>query len=239
MLNVPMPQGLSKEERLKLQKSESDRMFNFAEKWVMEYMCVLTNSTMDDLFTMPTVETPQPVYTAPIKEIDDARIEFTLDIVDHDYKLDIPENLLNDARVTHVLGFIYHSIKEVFNAVVNNSIKNDSAKLIYDSSFHLEINDDSLTFFPIYLYPQRRREIMLTQMRDEIFNVLKQENVQNELEEKVIKEMNLKYSQICELIDKIEYDSNEADTQEVSKNAELQKCKRLGIKMNIVQLKKN
>jgi hypothetical protein len=239
MLNVPMPRDISKEEQLKLQKSESDRMFNFAEKWIMKYMCILTNSTMDDLFTIADVETSHPVYTAPIKELNNARVEFSLDIVDHDYKLDISDNLLNDARVTHVLGFIYHSIKEVFNAVVNNSIKKDSAKLIYDSSFHLEINDESLTFFPIYMYPQRRREIMLIQMRDEIFKVLRGENVNSELDPKIIDEMSAKHTQICKLIEGINYDNNKANVMEIKKNEELHFCKRLGIKMKIVQLNEN
>ena len=237
MLNVTMAPGLSKEEQLKLQKDESDRMFNFAEKWIMDYMSTLTDTKIKELFTTPEVEPPQPVYTAPIKELDDARIEFSLDIVEHDYKLNIPSNLVDDPRINHVLGFIYHSIKEVFNAIVNNNIKPESSKLIYDSSFHLEIDDDSLTFFPIYIYPQRRKEIMLNQMKDEIGKVLNT-NV-NQIEQKIRDDMVTKYNQINKLISDISYDSVEADKIEISKNTEYQKNKRLGVKMNIVKLKPN
>ena len=233
-----MPAGLTKAEQIKLQKSESDRMFNFAEKWIMEYMCYLTDSKVNDLFITPDVDTPQPVYTAPIKELDSARIEFSLDIVEHDYKLAIPANIVDDARINHVLGFIYHSIKEVFNAIVNNSIRSESVKLIYDNSFHLEINDDSLTFYPIYIYPQRRKEIMLTQMRDEIFAILNGNNV-NQIEKKIVNNMITKHTQICKLIDDINYDRIEADRIEVIKNNEFAKSKRLGIKMNIIKLMEN
>ena len=232
-----MAPGLSKEEQLKLQKDESDRMFNFAEKWIMDYMSTLTDTKIKELFTTPEVEPPQPVYTAPIKELDDARIEFSLDIVEHDYKLNIPSNLVDDPSINHVLGFIYHSIKEVFNAIVNNNIKPESSKLIYDSSFHLEIDDDSLTFFPIYIYPQRRKEIMLNQMKDEIGKVLNT-NV-NQIEQKIRDDMVTKYNQINKLISDISYDSVEADKIEISKNTEYQKNKRLGVKMNIVKLKPN
>jgi hypothetical protein len=238
MLNVPMPPGLSKKEQLELQKSESDRMFNFAEKWVMDYMCLITNTKINELFLTSKVELPQPVYTAPIKELDNARIEFSLDVVEHDYKLNIPPNLVDDLRINHVLGFIYHSIKEVFNAVVNNNIKPESAKLIYDSSFHLEINDDSLTFFPIYIYPQRRKELMLTQMKDEISKALSDKNIK-QLEGKIVSDMASKCEQIDKLLGDISYDSNDAYSMEVRKNAEYQKNKRLGIKMNIVKLKPN
>jgi len=237
MLNIPMPADLTTPEQIKLQKSESDRMFNFAEKWIMEYMCYLTDSKLNDLFITPDVDTPQPVYTAPIKELDSARIEFSLDIVEHDYKLAIPANIVDDARINHVLGFIYHSIKEVFNAIVNNSIRSESVKLIYDNSFHLEINDDNLTFFPIYIYPQRRKEIMLTQMRGEISKILNGDTSQ--IEQNIHTDMITKHTQICKLIDEISYDSTEADRMEVVKNTELQKSKRLGIKMNIVKLKEN
>jgi len=236
--NIPMPPGLTKEEQLRLQKSESDRMFNFAEKWIMDYMCYITDSKINELFSTTDVNMSQPVYTAPIKELDDARVEFSLDIVEHDYKLTVPANLVDDLRVNHVLGFIYHSIKEVFNAIVNNSIRNESSKLIYDSSFHLEINDDSLTFYPIYIYPQRRKEIMLTQMRDEIFAILNGNNV-NQIEKKIVNNMITKHTQICKLIDDINYDRIEADRIEVIKNNEFAKSKRLGIKMNIIKLMEN
>lgn len=238
MLNIPMPPGLSKEEQLKLQKNESDRMFNFAEKWIMDYMSILTDTKITELFTTYEVESPQSVYTAPIKELDDARIEFSLDVVEHDYKLHILPNLVDDPRINHVLGFIYHSIKEVFNAIVNNNIKSESTKLIYDSSFHLEIDDDSLTFFPVYIFPQRRKEIMLTQMKEEIDKVLNSGN-QNQIEKKIRDDMVSKYEQINKLIADISYDSAEADSMEMNKNTEYQKTKRLGVKINIVKLKPN
>jgi hypothetical protein len=238
MLNVPMPQGLSEEERLQLQKSESDRMFNFAEEKVMEYICYISNVTPKEMFITPDVEKHQPVYTAPIKELDDARIEFSLDMVEHDYKLTIPANLVDDTRVNHVLGFIYHSIKEVFNAVVNKNVRSENFKLIYDTSFHLEIDDDSLTFFPIYLYPHRRREIMLTQMKTEISEVLNSDQVNN-VEKDIVDNMNAKYKEICQFIEGINYDADEANALEVEKNNEYKKYKRLGVKMNIVKLQTN
>lgn len=234
MLNIPATPNISQEERAKLQKIESDRMFNFAEKWIMDYISYITDTKINDLFITPVFEPPHPVYTHKIKELDNAVIEFSLDIVECDYKLNIPSNLKDDKSINHVLGFIYHSIKEVFNAVINNNINKTSSKIIYDTSFHLEIADSSLTFYPIYIYPQKRKELLLNQMKDSIILALKEN--QDKLDKKTHDDMIVKYNQICKLNESINYDNDEAILVENEKNKEYRKYKRLGIKMNIIKL---
>jgi hypothetical protein len=201
------------EKRIKSAKAEAERMFNLAEKVIMEYICYYLNIEASELFKEHNIvfNKPKSLILNPIKEYSDKYLEFSLAIVPYSYKLELPKILEENEEVNYTVGFIYHSITTVFNAILKSNINTDKLENMVTSSFHLELDDNNLAFYPVYMHPPRRMQSMLLQMK-------------NELEPHCNK-----ISELDSHLSNIIYDKDIADKDELDTNALLKQKDRIGI----------
>lgn len=200
----------------------ANKMFDLAEKCVMEYMLDALKSTPEALFTNTDVLSNKtvPLILKPIETYSKNLISLTIKIVPFDYECNIPADLLNHDEINNMIGFIYHSISTVYNSVLSNNIKDESQQLLINTSTHLEMDDGALSMYPIYIYPVRRKELMFLQLRDEIEKTLSQLEAKNESDDvnKMIKEVYEQYDQLVVLIREINYNKEVADKIEITNN---------------------
>lgn len=201
------------EERIKLAKAEAERMFSLAEKVIMEYICYYLNIESSELFKEHDIifNKPKSLILNPIKEYSDKYLEFSLAIVPYSYKLELPKILEENEEVNYTVGFIYHSITTVFNAILKSNINTIRLENMVAASFHLELDDNNLAFYPVYMHPPRRMQNMLFQMKTELEN----NSDANELVD----------SHLSNII----YDKDIADKDELDTNVLLKQKNRIGI----------
>jgi hypothetical protein len=228
-------ENLSEEEKKRI---EANKMFDLAEKCIMEYLCLYMKLTPSELYINNTegMLSSEPLILYPIKEYSDEYLSFSLEVVPHDYQLTLPEQLQNDSNINNALGFIYHAISQVFNAVVNHSILEDKCKDILNASIHMEYDDKSFTFYPFYIFPQRRQELIFLQFKEDL-DKIKEPNEYGQipwdsLKEETKDEWEMRYAQIKNIISNIKYDENIANETEKAANDEIQQLDRIGIIFN-------
>lgn len=229
----------TEEEKYINHKRESDRMFDLAERCIMEYMCLHLNVD-STLFKTDNVLSNdiKPLIMRPIEPYD-KYLSFSLEIVPYDYKLVLPDYLQDHKDINHTLGFIYHSVTTVFNAILNANIADDKNDLVIENSFHLDMDDDSLTFYPVYIYPKRRKRLMFSNLKTEFETILKNAPTGDiiQLSDSVIIELNKvreKLAFISNQLDAIIYDDADADQLEKEKNASFATNQRIGLKFKLV-----
>lgn len=230
---------LTDEQKQHLQRIEMNRMFDLAEKPIMEYICMHLKMTPKVLFKTFEVmgSKSNPLIMNPIPEYNDKYLAFSLEIVPYDYKLIIPDALKEIESINYTLGFIYHSVTTVYDSILNSNINDDVTELFINSSFHLEMDDDSISMFPVYIFPARREFLMLTQIKTEI------EKLIDELpKEGVVKlspgltleiqKVHEKHNIITTRLNAINYDNDLAAKQEHDINESFKTNNRLGIVFN-------
>ena len=213
-----MPKIDDKEDASKI---EAERMFNLAENIIMRYMSEYLNIPADKLFKQFCASnTQKPLILNPIKEYSNKYLEFSLDIVPYDYKLELPKILEDNKEINYIVGFIYHSIITVFNAILKSNICDDKMIVIYNAAFYFELDDNNLAFYPIYNHPPRRMKNMLLQMKSDL---------EAEMRVKPSNELSNQYSQLLAHINSINYDDEAADKDELKVNNDIKKSNRIGI----------
>jgi hypothetical protein len=194
-----------------------NKMFDLAEKCCMEYMLQYVNLPADVLFENILVlkNKTMPLVIKPIPEHSDNLICLYLKIVPWDYVSEIPESLKENEVIISMIGFIYHSITTVYNSILNSNIKEKSIDVMCEASMHLEMDDDTISMYPIFIYPQRRKELMFLQVQDDV--------------EKTLQDIQEQYDNLVTHIKNIVYDKQEADKIEQDANLALKKNNRIGI----------
>ena len=228
------PQETPQENAVKMKKIEAERMFNLAEKCVSEYMCSHLKMKPEDLLESCSALNAKtiPLFLYPIKEYNDKYLSLSIDIVPYDYICYIPEQLKDDESINHSLGFIYHSVTTVFNTIFKSNIKKNAAETVISNSFHLEMNDENLTMYPVYLYPPRRGEFMLLQIKQEMEYELSKYPINVQLLEPLksqIDELREQYLLINKHLDDNKYDKVTADENEKLINDSFKKNDRIGV----------
>lgn len=117
----------------------------------------------------------------------------------------------------------------VFNAIVNKNIKQEINGILTTESFHLGMDDNALSFYPVYILPEKRQKIILNKYLEDIAKKLQSEGGSTEERAPFIK----KYEEIQYFLKNIEYDEQDAKIKEEQKNSELKLCKKIGIKLQI------
>jgi hypothetical protein len=237
---------LNKEEQINLARNEVNRMFNISEKCIMKYICNYYNIKPEDLFIDSSNNINEKDYPLILSVCEESEgqntnpsqkkyISLSLEIVQHDFKTNIPQKYLEDDGLNYALGFIYHSVTTVFNAIISKNIKDDQISTLMDGSFHLEFNDETYTFYPIYIYPQKRYELMLKNSKDEIIaqlkkyaSLIRENQATNEMKQE-FEHIRVQYYKTDEILKKISYDANDALEEETKINEILKEHDRIGI----------
>jgi hypothetical protein len=212
-------------------KNVANRMFDLAEKCVMEYMCAHYKISPEMLFVDPSALSGKtiPLLINPIKTYSDNIISLTIDIVPYGYVSNIPAVLKENETIVNMIGFIYHSINTVFNTIINTNIKESFTDEVFNASVHLEMDDNAIAMYPIYIFPERRRKLVFLQIRDDIdntMNKLKASSIDNSIK---ITDFTKQYEQLTADINDIKYDIECADKVEMQVNEDLKKNNRIGI----------
>ena len=225
-----MSTEISEEEK---NKYEVNKMFNLAEKVILEYFCYFLGKTPEELFELDIVNMSSEEFILyPIKEYkNDKYLSFRLEMVTHDYKTSIPEELLNISIIKETLKFIDFAIHEVFGAIIHN-FKNDMLQSVLDASFHFELDMENFTYRPVYVYPQRRKKIILEGCKKNLDNFCLEQNTNSkweDLDENIKNNIAHQYEQITKLLEEINYDEDEANKMEEKYNEMIKKFSRIGI----------
>lgn len=223
---------MTPEEQAKLRNDEINHMFNCAEKCVMEYISEYLSMKPEEIFCeVSGMEYQHPVYVKPVDTYDPEKvIKLSISIVDNDFVSTIPVEILENHEVQARIGFIHHSIMLVYQSILASNIKEEAKSLIGTSSFHLELDDEKLAFFPVYIYPQRRAEILSKYAREQITEQLSTGSFSVEEKEVLIKQLNDVNNKLSNIV----YDKNEADKNEEECNSYLKLKKRIGISVEFV-----
>lgn len=243
------------EQKLKKAEEEHHRMFNLAERVVAEYTLsimsvgesnvenVTAESLYKELESLNGVQTPLIIH--PIQEYSDKCLKFSLQLVDPDYVCKIPEQLLENKQIQYIIGFIYHSVISCYTAILKTNIKDDMVPIVAEKSINMEMCDASLTFFPHYIYPDRRKELMLKDVKinyekeiekfNERITGVDRVNVTKEIVEELaaLKE---KYTGLEKYLETISYDRDEANKIESAINTVYKSIKRIGIVFEEIDL---
>jgi hypothetical protein len=240
-------QELTLEERKKRNEDEIIRMFNLSEQCTANYIHLATSFgdakdliPKEELFNDVTVLTQGsvPLIIHPITEYGPKYLKFSIDIVESDYKCQIPEALLENKQIEYIVGFIFHSVFSCYNAILQKFISDDKINTIVGQSLHLEVDDETLSLAPVYIYPQRRQEIMLNHSKKEYEKKLKEYDdiLNNKSDVKIssdvraeLAKINEDYQKLNQVLNSISYDIDEANSMEQMINSYLKTVKKIGI----------
>lgn len=228
---------MTPEEAQRKASADANMMFDISERCIMKYMSEHLNIKPEELFIDNTLDLSKPdipFLLPPNEKTNGKYLAFYLNIVPYDYKTVIPDSLVDDNSINYSLGFIYHAITEVFNAVLSKNINVNAQNIVINASFHMEMDDNNLTFYPVYIFPERRTKLMLENLKKELERVLANyanngnANFTNEVQEEIDKYRS-QYEYVTSRLNSIEYDGFTADKREKSMNESLEKNNRIGI----------
>lgn len=230
------------EQKQQENKSTNDRMFDLTEKYIMQYVADQFKLTPEEIFmnTVGLSNIEKPLILNPITAYSDKILVLYVDIVPYDYKCDIPEELLKEEVIISMIGFIYHSMINVYNALLSSNIKKEIIPLFIEKSTNLEMDDDALTFYSTYLFPKHRQMLILEKMKTEmetvILDMINELKNNMELTEKEsetmftkINEFTTQLSELKTQIENIHYDDASVIKIEDEVNASFEKNQRIGI----------
>lgn len=221
-------------EKIKENTTTTNTMFDLSEKCIMQFMLQHTNVTPDVLFITYNALNNKtvPLVLNPITSYSNNILVLSIEIVPHDYVCNIPPILLQNEIINNIIGFIYHSVITVHNTILSTNIKDTFTQTMIDDSMHLEMDDNKLSMFPIYLFPARRKEFMFLQMKDDLEKVLQQcsaNGIHNDETKKQMQDIQVQYNELMQHLQNITYDKTIADTAEKDKNIEWFTHNRIGI----------
>lgn len=212
-----------------------NKMFGLAEPCIMQYLNkyrpdnISSNLFIDDKSLNNLCN---PMILKPILENNENIMVFSLEIVPYDYICLIPDNIKIYPQVIAMIGFIYHSVTNVYNSILNSNISTVAISSFIKESMHFELHDELLTFYPLYLYPQRRKEFTRLKLIDDLEKIVKlltTSFIENQSDDVQIKINQVKI-ELSKLSDQIEnYDTDLADRYEIEKNKGFQTSDRIGI----------
>lgn len=224
--------SLNTEEKIQQNIDTTNKMFDLSEKCIMQYMSQYFCITPEELFTNTSVieNITRPLVLKPIASYGSNLIVLNIAIVPHDYVCNIPDVLKQDTTINNMIGFIYHSITNVYNTILNANINTSAVQTVINGSVHLEMDDNTLSMYPIYIFPARRKQLMFLQMKDDIEKTLQHHaSNANASMQSQIQDVQTQYDELLLHIDKIVYDTTVADDTEKTVNLNLLTSNRIGI----------
>ena len=205
-----------------------NKIFDLAEKCIMEYICYYYEMQPEKLFIEFNIPVQtMPLLINPIEDYSKNILSLSIDIVPHDHVSNIPADLLNNTIIIELIQFIHQGVNSVLDAILNSNIQKDASAIINKNSIYLEFDSCTNTMYPIYIFPEKRRKIALMQFRDEIKNKMINENKMTDENTKA--EYTKQYEDLTAAINSINYDIDYVDVFTKQMNNKLKNSKRIGI----------
>lgn len=136
-----------KEER----KIQANQIFNIAEQHVMNFIAQFLEETPNAIFKDPLPTYVEPLILLPFDEYkEDVCIKFTIKPIILNEN-DTPPALTIDSIIEHKkvkegIGFLWHCIKEVFNAIISSSMINSKPM----DNISMVLDEENWAFCPRY-----------------------------------------------------------------------------------------
>ncbi len=215
----------------KRKKYEINKMFDLAEKPLVEYFCYFLEKNKEELnaeYNNISLVNDGIILT-PIEDYNpDKYLHFKLEIKEHDYVSNIPAELNNNPLINDLLNFFTYSIQEVFESLVS-IFTEDIIKILIEKSFHLEFNKKTLSFKPVYIYPLRQKFNILNECKKNLEDLRQSSEVWDKLDEKNKISWNDQISQVNQMLKSCQYSQDVADEEEKKYNEQFSKYKCIGI----------
>ena len=165
------------------------RMFNVAERPVMELICNILDETPDIVFKDPITDITESLVISLDKK--DVCIKLTLTTVKNSDVTDstLLNSIIDIQLVKESIGFLWYCVREVFSATVLASMINKKTM----GNIVIDLNESNWKLFPRYLNDLSFKVRILEDMGKKIATISPEKT--NELH-------NI-YTEICELKNKI------------------------------------
>jgi hypothetical protein len=211
--------------------AEQNKMFDIAETAVYRYIASFLGLELNEVCSREIeFPEPEPLVFYPIDGYkEDKYLSFRLAEVPTDYSLDL-SHLAAFPEVKDGIGFIVNSVYEVFSAIINVGLTEKVMELIMvEKSFHLEFDETTHTFVPIFVFPQKRKLSMCKQFLDEYTRASSDEKLWNDIPEETRNAYVQQAENIAHLVEHLMFDEEVAKQKEIEQNAEYSTANRLGI----------
>lgn len=180
-----------------------NKMFDMAEKPIMEYISNFLDIDPKDLFKDPIPEFYKSIVLHPIKEYNkDKYLQITLKVMPYDYDITkvVSKDLLNQDIIKKSIGFLVYCINSVYVSVVMANMKDRN--LIINTE--LKFDDKTLGFVPVYAHELTVKHSIAEKKMNELLivknNILTERSdnhsKKDDIIETKVKEINLELNNI-------------------------------------------
>lgn len=213
------------------QKMEANKMFDIAEKPVMEYMCYFYKKTPDLLFNDYENVVSDKLILLPLEEKSDF-IGLSIELVDKDYMSNIPQDIKENEVIRSSIGFLYNAVACVSNALSMSNIKDEFKEEVEQNFLHFAFDDNDFSFHPVHIFWKRRKSIMTQDLISKISHKLAslEENLEEEECKKMYDELKEFYEINKKNMELFQHSEEEAREVEKEKLEEYKNMNKLGIK---------
>ncbi len=212
-------------------KMEANKMFDIAEKPLMEYMCYFYKKTPEELFNDYKDVISDSLIVFPLSN-NSKFISFSIEMVDKDYKANVPDGILGHDTIKNTVGFLYNAISCVSNALSMSNIKDEYKEEVDKNFLHFAFDENDFSFHPVYIFWKKRKTIMTQDLLSKIEHTLS--NLEQHLDQEECKkqydELKEYYEFSKKALDEYSYEEEEADRIESETNQQLKNLNKLGIK---------
>jgi len=213
-------------------------MFDVAEKPLMEYICYYLNDKPSNIFLEDIKEhfETKELILHNIEEFENKILYFKLEVVPHDFYSDEMLEYRDNFYVKESVKFFNHSVREVYNSIVDFNLSEDAKKRMYEASIHFEFDFDTMTFCPKYVYSVRRN---LLKIQEYIKSMIvfrdnhKNNNTWKSMDKEEKKRWKDTYNELSEVVKNINYNEDEANCKEKEVNELLETTNKLAIVLTI------
>jgi hypothetical protein len=213
---------------------ETIKMFNMTERPIMEYLCTVLDRQPEEMFRESMYVIPKESLTLyPIQEYNDNYIKISVETVDPDHVTVIPDELRSHPLINEALSFVVRAITIVYPLVMQENIQDEIKEYLSHQSLILEFDVKSLTFYPQYMYPPRRDEMLYNEQKSKI-ETFREECKQagstfDSFTPEEMAHMEAMYQNAIAKLAEVAYDHALADEEEKKNNEELNKWPRIAI----------
>jgi hypothetical protein len=215
---------------------ENKKKFDIAEKVVMTYVCQFLQKTPAEVFQRANILNmeKEDLVLFPLPEYNgEIYISLGMEVVPADHSTKLPEALVQHPHVLQSIEFLKAAINDVYFEIIQHDIIQDVAREVLEASIHFDFDPVSLTFYPVYLFPNRRRVLIFGSLKSKLESLkeadsegkVEWDSFNDELKEVYQKRM----EELDDTLDNTSFDEAHAKEVEEKVNEELAGKIRIGI----------
>jgi len=215
---------------------EKNKMFDLAEFNVMEYIEFLLKENKNRIFTHgDQCKKSEPLIFYPIQDYNpNIYLSFEIKLLPPEYQTDA-KNFQTYKNIKEGIDFLVKSVYEVFFTIMTIGITDEFKDEVANTlSLHLEFDEETFSFVPIYLNPNKRKILMCQNILQQFQKLEEEKDKAGNLvwDKLPITEKNKFISQVNETIkiyESIEFDEEKIKEDELTNNAKFRSMNKLFI----------